>query len=269
MANTKVSDIIDADSDADSSKSKSLAGFPIVPVGTLEKTLNILIYGEPGVGKTMLAGSSSAVKGMSPVLLLDIEGGTMSLNNDYPNVDVIRVTKFVELHKVLIELRKGSHEYKTVIVDSLSEAQKLSMNDIMEKAVREDPELDRDVPTMRAWGQNLNQMRRYTRGLRDLPVNVIFTALVDSDKNNRGKTTYRPMFQGKTKGEVPGFMDIVAHYYIIQKGDNDLRMLLTQQTDTVIAKDRSNKLPKLIENPTMTVLYDYITGNANKDEENK
>lgn len=214
---------------------------------------------------TVLAGSASDVKFMAPVLLLDIEGGTMSLSDTYPNVDVIRITHWMDLQKIYNKLFQGDHNYKTIILDSLTEAQKLSMNDIMRKAVKEDPDLDPDVPTMRAWGKNIEQMRKFTRALRDLPVNVIFTALVDSDKDNRGKTVSRPSFQGKLKGEVPGFMDIVAFYYVRQVGDNLKRLLLTQQTDTTIAKDRSNKLPKLMEDPTMGTIYQEILGTKEKN----
>lgn len=250
----------DDDAASAETKPKDIAGFPIVSVGKMEKFVNILIYGEPGTGKTVLAGSASNVEAMSPVLLLDIEGGTMSLADTYPNVDVIRVTSWQDLQKIYNKLHGGDHGYKTVILDSLTEAQKLSMNDIMRKAVREDPDVDPDVPTMRAWGKNIEQMRKFTRALRDLPCNVVFTALVDSEKDNRGKTVSRPSFQGKLKGEVPGFMDIVAYYYIRQVGDNLKRMLLTQQTDTTIAKDRSNQLDKLIEEPTMETIYQAILG---------
>jgi len=264
-----VKELLDDDTPVKEDTTRSLAGFPIVPPGEMGKNLNILIYGEPGVGKTVLAGSASVVDGMSPVLLLDVEGGTMSLTQQYGKVDVVRIHKWIDLQKVYNQLYGGDHPYKTVVMDSLSEAQKLSMTDIMAKAVKDDPDLDRDVPTMRAWGQNLEQMRRFTRGLRDLPMNVIFTALVETDKNNKGKTAYRPLFQGKTKGEVPGFMDIVAYYYMVQKGDNTYRMLLTQQTDTVIAKDRSNRLPKLLESPTMQEIYNHITGNTSENTNNE
>ena len=260
----KLADVLAKDDEEDK---QYLAGFPISTVGSMETNLNILIYGEPGVGKTVLAGSASVVPEMSPVLLLDVEGGTMSLAQEYGDVDVIRIHKWADLQKVYNKLYSGDHKYRTVIMDSLSEGQKLSMTDIMAKAVREDPDLDRDVPTMRAWGQNLEQMRRFTRGLRDLPMNVIFTALVDSNKNNKGKDAYRPSFQGKTKAEVPGFMDIVAYYYIVQKGDNQIRVLLSQQTPEVIAKDRTNKLPKIMENPTMSAIYSHIMGTVPTTEE--
>jgi len=137
----------------------------------------------------------------------------------------------------------------------------------MAEARKADPDIDADVPRMRDWGKNINQIRTFTRGFRDLPMNVVFTALVDSEQDNRGKMVHRPLFQGKLKSEVPGFMDIVAFYYVKAKGEEYNRYLLTQQTDTHIAKDRSNKLPRVLENPTMTTLYEYILGNTTTEEQ--
>lgn len=238
--------------------SESLGGIPILSVESMDKHINMLVYGEPGCGKTVLAGSASKVEEMSPVVLIDIEGGTMSLNDFYPDVEVLRVKTWKDLQLVYDALYKGEGGYKTVILDSLTEAQKLSMADIMKQARREDPSIDPDVPGIRHWGKNIEQTRRMVRGYRDLPMNVIFTALAESDKDNRGKTVYRPMLSGKVKGEIPGFMDIVMFMYVKMSGDNVKRLLLTGSTDAAMAKDRSNRLPGIVEDPTMGSLYETI-----------
>ena len=41
--------------------------------------LNVLIYGEPGVGKTWLCGTADDDKADKPVLFMDVEGGVTTL----------------------------------------------------------------------------------------------------------------------------------------------------------------------------------------------
>lgn len=267
MAKTTTKDIDEALSaedvpTVDAVLMNSIAGIDVLPVGSTNKFLNLLIYGEPGIGKTVLAGSAAAVEDMAPVLFIDIEGGTLSLVDFYPDAKVVRVSSWKELQQVYNALYKGDTGYKTVVIDSLTEAQKFSMGDIMKQAVREDPSRDPDVPAIRDWGKNIEQMRRLVRGFRDLPMHVVFTALADSDKDNRGRMQYRPMLSGKLKGEIPGFVDIVLYMYIKIQGDNQKRLLLTGTTDGAMAKDRSNKLPPIVEDPTMELIYSTVTGTA-------
>jgi len=245
--------------DTPTTGNKALAGFPIVPVSGMDTTVNMLIYGEAGTGKTVLAGSAAAVKAMSPVLFIDVEGGTMPLQSMYPEVEVVRIKTFMDLQRVYDELYKNEHEYKTIVLDSITEMQKMAIHDLLQGNARRDPDINPDVPRIQDWGVILNQTRKMVRGFRDLPINVIFTALNDAERDDkRGKVNNRPLFQGKSKAEVPGFVDIVAFYYVVRKGDSVKRMLLTDATDTTLAKDRSTKLPRSIEDPTMEVIYSTI-----------
>lgn len=241
---------------------RSIGGLPLTTVQKMDQYLNIFLFGESGVGKTVFLGSVSEITEMSPALILDIEGGTLSLSDFFPNVDVVRISTWRELVRVYEALESGSTEYKTVGIDSLSEAQKLSMEYIMTAAVKEDRDIDRDVPQMRHWGKNLEQTRRLVRGFRDLPMHCIFTSLASIDKDNRGRTTYRPMLTGKLAGEIPGFVDIVMYMYIKEHGDQLKRLLVTRKTDAILAKDRSNKLPPIVElddgTPGMKAIFDYI-----------
>lgn len=244
----------------------TMGGLEIRKVEDRTAGLNILIYGDSGVGKTILAGSADAVAEMSPVLVIDIEGGTESLKHSYPGVDVVRVETWDQMQAVYNELHAGKSGYKTVILDSLTEIQKFNMYYIMERAAKKNPNQDTDVPSMREWGINLEQCRKLVRAFRDLPMNAIFTALAKDDRNDRtGITTTKPSLSGKLAGEVAAFVDVVGYYYVRQAVDpNDKekvtyhRRLLTATTEQFIAKDRSGKLPQVIVNPTMQSIFDYM-----------
>jgi|SRR5215207_5610379 len=243
--------------------SKKLGGIKIDAVTDKDPYINMLIYGDPGAGKTVLAGSAQAVADMSPVLIVDVEGGSFSLRDFYPTVEVARVVTWQDLYDVYMALYKGEGGYKTIVLDSLTELQKLSMQTIMKEVVAKEPERDPEVPSIREWGKNGEQTRRFVRAFRDLPANVIFTCLVVNDKDQKtGKIMYRPSLSGKLSLEVAGYMDIVVFAYSkmmkVDEQDKICRFLLTGMTDTHVAKDRSNRLPQVVEDPSMETIHKYI-----------
>lgn len=246
---------------------RSLGGLAVVPVQKRAPFINLLVYGDSGVGKTTLAGSADECPELRPGLVIDFEGGTESLVRTYPDIDQVRVTTWKEMQAVYDELHRGKHGYSTVILDSLTEIQKFNMYSIMEEMLAKRPDLDPDVPSMREWGKNLEQMRRFVRAFRDLQMNTIFTALKKEDKNDKtGMVTTLPSLSGKLAGEVAAFLDIVAYYYVKRIGNGadaeEKRMLLTAKTETIIAKDRTGKLPMVVEEPTMQKLFDLINANS-------
>ena len=246
---------------------RTLGGLKVVPVEDRPNFLNVLIYGDPGVGKTLLAGSAYEVEAMSPVLFIDIEGGTFSLRAKYPEVDVVRVQSWTDMQHVYDELYRGQTGYKTIVLDSLTEIQKFSMSDIMRDLVRREPDRDPDIPGMREWGKNIQQLRALVRAFRDLPCNAIFTALAAEEKNPRtGLIHSKPSLSGKLSAEVAGFVDIVLFMYTKRVEDQMVRLLLTAKTDTTIAKDRSGKLPAVVEVPTMATIHQYIFNEETNQE---
>jgi hypothetical protein len=249
-----------------------LGGLKIVPVQARSPFINILIYGESGVGKTTLAGSADAVPDLRPVLVIDIEGGTESLVRSYPEVDTVRVTNWIEMQRVYDDLYEGNHPYKTVILDSLSEIQKFSMYFIMEELKKKYPDREVDVPSMREWGINLEQMRRYVRAFRDLPINTIMTALSKDEKNERtGAIMHKIKLTGQFADECPAFLDIVAYLYtktITTDGEpEETRLLLTAKTEEVVAKDRTGSLPgPVMISPTMKEIFSAFKQGARELE---
>jgi hypothetical protein len=208
---------------------------------------------------TRLAGSSDAVPDMRRTLFVDVEGGTLTLRDLYPECETVRVRSWAEMQQVYEALFDGKHDYTTVVVDSLTEVQKMSMDAIMRKLIEEFEERSVDVPGLREWGINQEQTRKFVRAFRDLPMNTIFTALVKQDKNPRtGAMKRKPSLSGKLADEVSGFLDIVAYLYAKEIDGENKRILLCGQTEDTVAKDRSNKLPMTIEDPTMESIWQIL-----------
>jgi hypothetical protein len=240
---------------------EAIAGLPVSRVIEQQPYFNMLIYGNSGAGKTRLAGSAAAVPDLRRILFIDVEGGTLTLRNTpYNEVEVVRVKSWQDMELVYNELYANPTQFNTVIVDSLTEIQKMSMDRVMRRLVEENEERDGDVPGMREWNINIEQTRKFVRKFRDLPVNTIFTALETTEKDMRkGSLKRKPSLSGKVKDEVAAFLDIVVYLYIKEVGDENKRILLTGQTEDTVAKDRSNQLPMIIEDPTMEAIYGYLT----------
>lgn len=244
----------------------AIAGLPIQKVANTPALFNFMVYGESGAGKTTLAGSADAVPEMRKVLILDIEGGTLSLRARYPEVDSVRIKSWQDMQKVYDELYLGNHNYKTLVIDSLTEAQKMSMDEIMRRLVKEHEDRDADVPGIREWNINIEQTRKFVRLFRDLPVNTIFTALAKSDRNPRtGVTKTKPYLSGKVADEVAGFLDIVAYLYTKEVDGEQKRMLLCGATQDNVAKDRTDKLDQVIVEPTMATIWNAVKGTLSND----
>jgi hypothetical protein len=135
---------------------------------------------------------------------------------------------------------------------------------IMVEVIKKESDRDPEVPSIREWGKNGEQVRRLVRAFRDLPVHTIFTALVSEDKDQKsGKMKAKPGLSGKLANEVSGYVDICSYMYtqIVTAKDEEpkvCRRLLTGSIDTHVAKDRSDRLPLVLEDPNMQRIHDII-----------
>lgn len=244
-----------------------IGGLNIVKPDEIE-WINFLIYGEPGVGKTVLSASASAVEEMSPVLLVDGEAGTLSIRDRYPGVDVIKIKHYGELVVIRDAIAKGEVPYKTVILDSITEIAKIGMDDIMIRAVakarEEGANRDPDLPGIGEWGKSANQIRKLVRSFKLLPIHFIMTALSQVDTKKPSRPVTKPDLSGKLAEAMPGQLDEV--FYMYNKEDKvpdseeviTNRYILTAQHGNIIAKDRSGNLPLAMKNPTMQLIMDTM-----------
>lgn len=247
----------------------NLGGLKISTVADTASTMTMIIYGDSSVGKTRLCGSVMDVPDMMPAIILDVEGGMLSLKKLYPSLTVIRVDSFEKLQRAYDALFVGKHPFKTVIIDSLTETNKFGMYDIMARAVRKDSDRDPDLPGIGEWGKNSEQTRKLIRAFRDLPMNTIFTALRQDSKNKFGHTTTQPDLPGKLAGQVPALVDEVLYMYVKQVEGSYRRLLLCQRTEEIVAKDRSDNLPAVLgstDELNMKLLYEYLTHQRTRED---
>lgn len=209
----------------------------------------IMIFGGSGIGKTLA--SCIAKK----ALVVNCEGGLLCLEKykDYfemLGLDVCKPESMDDLLDLFVMLKDTDHGYETVILDSLTEIQKMSLEHIMASPKHKG---DPDTPSLQDYGINTNQVRKLVRVFRDLPMHVVFTALdIESKDDTDGTLRMMPLLTPKLQEEVMGYMDIVG--YLFMSADEDgkpVRKLLTQPTGKYRAKDRSGTLGIGLVNPTM------------------
>jgi phage nucleotide-binding protein len=220
--------------------------------------LKMVVYGSSGVGKTVFASTAPNA------IFLNAEAGMLSIADK--NIDSVEVKSFADIRQSFDFLKNEKHNYKTVVIDSLTEVQKKSMDLILESRGKEQP-------TIADWGSNIEQIRKMCRQFRDLPMNVIFIALERTDKDSdEAVNSKMPALQGATlPQEVMGFVDIVGYMQAQEKIEEAtkekkiVRAIRVQPSQTIIAKDRSGKLD-IWEQPNFETIYNKIFSRETVEE---
>lgn len=221
----------------------------IQQVQEMELVLKMVIYGDSGVGKTTVAALSP-----KPIII-SVEPGLASLNKlkkFMPPLDIqtYPADSMEDLRNIYTYLKEEKHDRKTVVIDSLSEAQGVSLDEILDDPKRDTDKYPRDTPILRDYGRNTQQMRKLVRKFRDLPMNVIFLCLKRYEKDEEtGKMEVIPDLTPKLANDVYGYVDIVGYMYVAD--EDGTRQMLVQPHKKFQAKNRFGKLGRIIEEPTV------------------
>lgn len=242
----------------------NFAGLPIKKTEAVKhRTINMLVYGEAGVGKTWLAGSCQAVPSMRNVLYIDAEAGRTTLDTEWPGIPTINATKWNDYIEIWAALAAGGHDYQTVVLDSISEILEHCKDQVMIE-MKSDPEnesRDADIPSIREWGKILVRMLRLIRRFRDLEMNVIYIAHAEQVTVG-GRKKWMPLVNGKLQMKLPQIPDVVLYMYKQEVDGEQKRLLLTEQTASAVAKVRGATMPQVIgldKDPTMAEIMNYYT----------
>lgn len=164
----------------------------------------------------------------------------------------------------LAELIPTPKKFKTVIIDSLTEAQKYCMYQILGiDPLTQKIDTEPDSAEWKDWGSSREMIQFLVRRFRDLDIHAHFVAAVDEDQDAKKKWYLTPMLPGKLSKDVQGLVDVVGFIKKIpQEGGKVIRRLYLEGGDyggvNIAAKHRfgSNLKGQYLDNATMQVLYD-------------
>jgi len=233
-----------------------------------------MVYGESKVGK-----SSFAVTAPYPRLMLDVEGGHrfLPINVKYwnpmseepPKADGTWDTCVVVVHdydtvlKAYQWLQAGQHQFKSLIIDSISELQVKLFDKVA----------GTEALKMQQWGEILRHMGSLLRDLRDLTMHptapleaIILTAMATPDKEGR----YHPYLQGQLKVQAPYFYDILGALAVEEVPNPDpmqppykVRRMYVERTNKYEAGERvQGRLGAIVEQENLGVerMLDLVFG---------
>ncbi len=230
----------------------------------LAPRLLMLIYGEPGVGKTTLCGSVLDVPDMCPVLWCELDGGIKTLRNkllkNSKNITVLSVKGHDDL-QMMEKVLMGETPFKTVVIDSLTELYWLMMRLHFGATNRSGV-----YPEGTDYRLLSTKMIDLLRNVRDKGNTSVLATADTSVVENRisGDLYWGISLPGQLTRQVPKFFDILGYLSVDLQVRSDgnvrrtRRKLQVQPFGNVHAKTRVSwtKYGAVIDDPTMPKIYD-------------
>lgn len=240
---------------------------PTVEMQDLEdfnESINFLVYGNSGVGKTPFAA-------MAPnSVIISTEKGAISAKRFGSESQLIKAPTWDHVEAALDyidKLQTTDKRREWLIIDSATKMQLLLLRWILEGEVAENEARDLDIPAIQNHQKWQNMFKRFIDRIIDMDINVIFIATAMHKEDPEGEDLVLPDIQGKDYAIAQYFcaqMDGV--YYLTaktsKKTNEPVWWLYSKTKPPYFAKDRYNALPAVVGAPTMPEVIQAILESA-------
>lgn len=231
------------------------------PIGEFPNWLHLALFGPPGTGKTVFAGSAYTE---GPVIHFDIDGtGAKSFKNHPEMIDHIHRIKIRRCEDLLMagqELRKGQHSYKTAICDTISTLQELHIQRLMRELYQKNPEKRERYKT---WQDDFyeagNRIKEIIEIFCDLEMHVVFIFHQREDKDEgTGITTISPAVIPSLSATIATLVDVTGYYTCNTKSTGEEeRKLRVKPTNRIQTKTRNWFDVPILLNPSFKDLLPH------------
>ena len=209
-----------------------------------KQTITMLIYGQPGVGKTTLAVSAPNA------VLFDYDGGVQRINGAHQTLTV-QIRSWEDTGAALDEIAAQYPETQTIVIDTVGK-----MLDYMgEYIMRTNSRMKKSDGTLSLQGYGLRKSMfiDFIKKTAVLGKNIIFVAHEKEEKRG-DDTVKRPDIGGSSANDLVKELDLVGYMQMLGKD----RTIAFNPTEAYYAKNTCNlpavtKIPVVVDEGGMAV----------------
>lgn len=204
-------------------------------------SVRILIYGQPGIGKTTLGVSAPQT------LLLDFDGGVHRLNPIHVT-DTVQITSWEDCVNVL---KEDLTAYRTLVIDT---AGKL-LDYMSAYIIKSDPKMGRKdgALTLQGYGVRKTTFSNFVKQVSVMGKHLVFVAHDREEKDGDYKTV-RPEIGGSSAGDLIKEIDLVGY----MEASGKKRTISFDPCEKFYGKNTCNLEP-IIDIPEATIKNNFLS----------
>lgn len=211
------------------------------PVFETVSSVNVLVHGDSGVGKTVFAGSGRG-RGEKDLIIAVEKNGTISAARSGSKANVIQVSTLDEFYEIITAIEDEPDRFEWVTVDSITKLQDLIWSHILDEATGKNPSRSKFKKELQEYGEAQERLKEIVERLNNSDANILWTAVSDLATDENGNEFKMPSIHGK-QGALAAWicaqMDTVIYLSVVARQNGKLgRLFQFDKTPEAYAKDR-------------------------------